>query len=35
MNKIDRNKAKEAMTLYKKYVIEYQIRMHKLLREMK
>tara|TARA_R100000664_G_C2705460_1_gene104265 strand:- start:107 stop:658 length:552 start_codon:yes stop_codon:yes gene_type:complete len=34
-NKIDRNKAKQAMTLYKKYVIEYQIRMHKLLREMK
>ena len=34
-NKINRTKAKETMSLYKKYVIEYQIRMHKLLREMK
>ena len=34
-NKLDRNKAKKAMTMYKKYIIEYQIRMHKLLREMK
>ena len=34
-NKINRTKAKQAMSLYKKYVIEYQIRMHKLLREMK
>ena len=34
-NKIDRNKAKKAMSMYKKYIIEYQIRMHKLLREMK
>ena len=34
-NKIDRNKAKKAMSLYKKFIIEYQIRMHKLLRDLK
>ena len=34
-NKINRTKAKQAMSLYKKFIIEYQIRMHKLLREMK
>jgi hypothetical protein len=34
-NKIDRNKSKKAMSMYKKFIIEYQIRMHKLLREMK
>ena len=34
-NKIDKNKAKKAMSMYKKFIIEYQIRMHKLLREMK
>ena len=34
LNKIDKGKAKKAMQLYKKYVIEYQIRMHKLLREL-
>ena len=33
LNKIDRNKAKKAMAFYKKYIIEYQIRMLKLLRE--
>ncbi len=33
-NKTNRNKSKQAMSLYKKYIIEYQIRMHKLLREM-
>ena len=34
-NKVDRGKAKKSMSLYKKYIIEYQIRMHKLLREFK
>ena len=34
-NKINRTKAKQTMSLYKKFIIEYQIRMHKLLREMK
>tara|TARA_Y100001973_G_C5172494_1_gene319914 strand:+ start:443 stop:697 length:255 start_codon:yes stop_codon:yes gene_type:complete len=33
-NKVNRNKSKQAMSLYKRYIIEYQIRMHKLLREL-
>ena len=35
LNKIDTNKAKKAMALYKKYIIEYQIRIDKLLRDVK
>ena len=35
LNKIDKNKAKKAMALYKKYIIEYQIRIDKLLRDVK
>ena len=35
LKKIDMGKSKKAMQMYKKYIIEYQIRMHKLLREMK
>ena len=35
LNKIDKNKAKKAMALYKKYIIEYQIRIEKLLRDVK
>jgi hypothetical protein len=33
-NKVNRTKSKQAMSLYKRYIIEYQIRMHKLLREL-
>jgi len=32
LNKVDKNKAKIAMSLYKRYIIEYQIRIYKLLR---
>ena len=35
LDRIDKNKAKKAMALYKKYIIEYQIRIDKLLRDVK
>lgn len=35
LNKINKTKAKQVMALYKKYIIEYQIRIDKLLRDVK
>ena len=34
LNKVNKSKAKKAMALFKRYIIEYQIRVHKLLREL-
>ena len=35
MNKISKSKAKQVMALYKRYIIEYQIRIEKILRDVK
>ena len=35
LNKINKTKAKQVMTLYKRYIIEYQIRIEKILRDVK
>ena len=35
LNKINKTKAKQVMALYKKYIIEYQIRIDKILRDVK
>jgi hypothetical protein len=35
LNKINKTKAKQVMSLYKRYVIEYQIRIEKILRDIK
>ena len=35
LNKINKTKAKQVMSLYKRYIIEYQIRIEKILRDVK
>ena len=35
LNKINKTKAKQVMALYKRYIIEYQIRIEKILRDVK
>tara|TARA_X000001382_G_scaffold126292_1_gene112757 strand:+ start:461 stop:718 length:258 start_codon:yes stop_codon:yes gene_type:complete len=35
LNKINKTKAKQVMVLYKRYIIEYQIRIEKILRDVK
>ena len=35
MNKVSKSKAKQVMALYKRYIIEYQIRIEKILRDVK